>query len=183
MSRRDWAVAVTIALCAIGLAACGGGGSDSSDGGEEAAIEEGQLEMTECLREHGLDVPDPVPGQKGLVMGQIGKGGGQGGGFDPDDPAAQKAIAACEDEVDFKPPRPSPEQEEEMKEGMLAFAQCMRDHGIDMPDPEFGSGGKMKMQIGGPGGGSKVDQPAFEAAQEACQGEMPDGGVGLQAGP
>ena len=28
-----------------------------------------------------------------------------------------------------------------MQEQALAFAQCMREHGIDMPDPQFGNDG------------------------------------------
>jgi hypothetical protein len=186
MGKRDWAVAVSIALCAIGLVACGGGGSGSSGSsgsGElsDAELEEGRIEMSECLREHGIDVPDPVPGENGLMLQKSDKGGG--GGVNLDDPATEEALEACEEEVDFKPPEPTPEEQEEMEESMLAFAQCMREHGVEMPDPEFGEGGKVQMRIGGPGGPGEMDQPAVEAAQEACQDEMPGGGIGFKAGP
>ena len=176
MSRKDWAVAVSIALCAIGLIACGGGESDASGsgaegGGDDAAFEESRLEMAECLREHGLDVPDPVAGEKGFAI-QSTKKGGQGSGMNPDDPATQEAIETCEDEVGFEPPDISPEQEEEMKESMLAFAQCMREHGVDMPDPEFEQGGKVKMRIGGPGGPgestSRPSKPPRKPARTRC---------------
>ncbi len=181
MSRRDWTVAVAIALCAIGLVACGGGGSGSSgggsDGGGEAAFEESRLKMAECLREHGIDAPDPVPGEAGLSIQKADKGDGA----NPDDPATEGAIETCEEKVGFEPPEISPEQEEEMKEAMLAFAQCMREHGVDMPDPEFEEGGKAKMRIGGPDGPGEMDQPAVEAAQETCQEEMPEGGFGFKA--
>jgi hypothetical protein len=183
MSGKDWAVTVAVGLCAIGLLACGAGGGSSSSGGDEAAFEESRLKMSECLRKHGLDVPDPVPGQKGVLIQESSKKGDQGGGINPGDPATRKAMEACEDEVGFEPPDVSPEQEEELKEGMLAFAQCMRGHGIDMPDPEFGENGKSKITIGGPGRAGQMDQPAFEAAQEACQDKMPEGGIGFQAGP
>jgi len=182
MGKRDWAVALALTLCAIGLVACGsGGGSDPGGGGSgemsEAELEEGRIEMAECLREHGIDAPDPVAGGKGAILerrddGEKGLG----------DPATEQAIEACEDEVDFHPPEPSPEQQEEMQESMLAFAQCMREHGVDMPDPQFEKGGKVTMQMGGPGG-PKLDQPAVEAAQEACQENLPDGGMAFKAGP
>lgn len=185
MTRKDWAVAVAIALCAIGLIACGGGGgSDSGSeaaaagGIDEGAMEEGRLEMAECMREHGVDMPDPVAGEKGLTL----KKGPGGSGVDLDDPATEEALEACEDEVEFQPPEASPEQEEEMQENMLAFAECMREHGVDMPDPEFEEGGKVKMRIGGPDG-VDLDQPAIEAAQETCQEELPEGGFGFKAGP
>jgi hypothetical protein len=186
MSRKDWAVAVAIAACAIGLVACGGGSEatagGSDGGGDEAAFEEGRLEMAECLREHGVDVPDPVAGEKGLMLQKSGKGTG-GSGVNPDDPATEEALKACEEEVDFEPPEVTPEQEEEMKDNMLAFSQCMREHGVDMPDPEFEGGGKVKMRIGGPDGPGSLDQPAVEAAQEACQEELPEGGPAFKAGP
>lgn len=185
MTRRDWAVAVTIALCAIGLIACGGGGGSSTSAGgsgpselSAAELEEGRVEMTECLREHGVDVPDPEPGQKGLMFKSEP---GEKGAVNPEDPATKEAFEACEEEIDFKPPEPSPEQQEEMEENMLAYAQCMREHGVDMPDPEFGDGGKVTMRIGGPDS-PKMDQPAVEAAQEACEGEM-GGAFGSKAGP
>jgi hypothetical protein len=38
----------------------------------------------------------------------------------------------------------------------------------------------MKMQMGGSG---EIDQPATEAAQKACQENLPDGGFGFKAGP
>jgi hypothetical protein len=182
MKRKDWVVAMTIALCAAGLIACGSSGGSGGGGAggtlSDSEMEEGRLEMAECLRRHGLDVPDPEPG--GGFTIQSGKGGKSGGGINPDDPATEKAFKACEEEVEFQPPKPSPEQEEEMKEEMLAFAECMREHGVDMPDPEFESGGKVKMRIGG---GTKLDQPAVEAAQKACGGKGPGGGIGLKVGP
>jgi hypothetical protein len=53
---------------------------------------------------------------------------------------------------------------------MLAFAQCMRDHGIDYPDPVFSEDGGVTL-IGPDEGAAGFDpnDPAFQAAQEACQ--------------
>ena len=45
-----------------------------------------------------------------------------------------------------------PEQQAEMQEEMLEFAECMREHGIDMPDPVFGDDGRVEVGIGGPDG-------------------------------
>ena len=68
---------------------------------------------------------------------------------------------------------------------MLDFARCMREHGIDMPDP--GEGG-MIFNVGGPGEDGSFDKDTFEAAQEACQDLLPgrlggEDGPGLQVGP
>ncbi|HEX6674884.1 MAG TPA: hypothetical protein VF486_07645 [Actinomycetes bacterium] len=54
------------------------------------------------------------------------------------------------------------------QERALAFAKCMREHGIDMPDPKVDANGRMQMRVGGPG----VDQAKLEAAQSACQDKM-----------
>ena len=39
-----------------------------------------------------------------------------------------------------------PEQEAEMREQMLEFTECMREQGIDMPDPVFGDDGGFSVQ-------------------------------------
>ncbi len=50
-------------------------------------------------------------------------------------------------------------------DGALAFARCMREHGVDMPDP----------RVGGEGGGVAVTidpeqmrSPGFKRAEKAC---------------
>src|SRR5690348_13054392 len=59
----------------------------------------------------------------------------------------------------------------------LRFAQCMRDHGVPMDDPDANGQG---MRVGGPG----VDQQKIQAAQEACRQFAPFGaGSGQQPDP
>src|SRR5215470_12454655 len=43
------------------------------------------------------------------------------------------------------------------------FTQCMRENGVDMPDPEPGSGGKFRVHGDGP------DKEKMRAAMEACR--------------
>ena len=57
------------------------------------------------------------------------------------------------------------------EEAMLDWAQCMRDNGIDMDDPQFGvSGGRFGFGPGGTGGEMAFDPQSseFQAAMEAC---------------
>jgi len=73
-----------------------------------------------------------------------------------------------------------------MQDQMLAFSQCMRDNGIDYPDPEFSDDGGVTI-IGGPGEGGEgfamePSDPAFQAAQEACQEIFRGGGPGFVIG-
>jgi hypothetical protein len=154
MKKRDWLVAAALALCIVGLAACGGGGSGSS-GGESASREEAGLEFAQCMREHGVQIKDPEPG-RGIAV--------------PDrSPATRKALAACNGKLG-EGQELSAEEDEELKEGALAFAQCMRSEGIDMGDPTFPGPGKFLLDVAG----LDTESPAFKAAQEACQGEMPE---------
>jgi hypothetical protein len=167
MKRRDVAIALALALCVVGLVACGGGGgsggggsaggaSGSAGGSESAAGEEARLEFAECMRAHGVEMEDPKPGQS------IDLGG-------KDDPTTKQALAACNGKLGAGQEL-SAEEDEELKEGALAFAQCMRDEGIDMGDPRFLGKGKFLLDIAG----LDTESPAFKAAQATCQSKMPE---------
>jgi hypothetical protein len=155
MRKRDWAIALAMALCATILAACGGGG-EGDGGGAQAAREEASLEFAACLRAHGVEVEDPQPGQNVKL---------------PDrGPKTKKALAACQGKLGTSGQELSAEEDEELKEGALAFARCMRKEGIDMGDPTFLGPGKFLLDIAG----LDTSSPAFEAAQDACQAKMPE---------
>jgi hypothetical protein len=165
-----FALAATV-LAVAGTAACGrasagtgiasAGGARSASAHPTASVDpqEQSRAFTQCLREHGVDVPDP----------DAGAGGGPGrvvisGGPDAADAAA---LEACKDKLPNggDPPSMSPEQLDQLR----AFAQCMREHGVDVPDPEPGGNGIMISRSGGPG----PDDPTVKAAQEACHGKLP----------
>jgi hypothetical protein len=60
----------------------------------------------------------------------------------------------------------------------LAYAQCMRSHGIsDFPDPSTAGGGIAFDLHGGPGSDLNRNDPRYEAANQACQSLLP-GGLG-----
>jgi hypothetical protein len=157
MRKKDWLVVSMLVLCIFGLVACGGGsggGSGSSSGrGSEA---EEALEFAECLRAHGVEVEDPKPGQKNIELGES------------NDPATKKALAACNGKLGTVGQELSSEEGEQFREGWLAFAKCVREHGVDMGDPEFLGPGKVHLDRSG------IDQnsPAFVAAREACEGKL-----------
>ncbi|MFG2040759.1 hypothetical protein [Dactylosporangium sp. NPDC048998] len=64
----------------------------------------------------------------------------------------------------------APRDPKDDQEQFLRFAQCMRDHGIPMDDPDFEGGG---VRIAIPDG---TDRSKVEAAQEQCKQYMPNGG-------
>ena len=63
---------------------------------------------------------------------------------------------------------------------LLAYATCMRDHGIaDFPDPEAnpgGPGGSFSYSAG-PGSNLNPNNPKYKAADKACQSLMPGGSL------
>jgi hypothetical protein len=155
MRKRDWLVASALVLGIVALAGCGGSGSS---GGSTASEEEEGLAFTECLRAHGVEVEDPKPGQQNIEVPDSG------------DPATKQALAACNGKLGSAGQELSSEEGEEFREGALALAECFREEGIEMGDPEFLGPGKFHLDIEGIGTGS----PAFKAAQEACGEKLPE---------
>jgi hypothetical protein len=79
---------------------------------------------------------------------------------------------------------PKPTATVSVQDAMLKFAQCMRDHGIDMKDPDIDGDGNFGIQIGGPGkAGTPANKEKVDAAMEACKQYMPNGGEPPKANP
>jgi hypothetical protein len=147
---------------------------------------EAALAFAKCMRDHGVDVPDPVVQDGGAGGGggvMIAVNGGPNGSTPFDATAMDEANKACQPIMEkaagsFDPP--SPEEQEKAKAQALAFAKCMREHGVDMPDPQFGDNGTITQSIGGPTGSGPpkdVDAKAMQAASEACGQGGPGGGA------
>jgi hypothetical protein len=57
------------------------------------------------------------------------------------------------------------------KQAALAYARCMREHGVDMPDPTDDGGLVIRKRAGqgqGKGDGPDPESPKFQAADRAC---------------
>lgn len=165
-----------MAGCAVvALAACGGGEGGGGSASEQERFEQAALQHARCMREHGVDVPDPKPGQGGVVI--------VGPGDRPADPeAGRRAEEACAKHLrDVPPPKMSEEEKQEMRDAALAHARCMREQGIDFPDPKFSPDGGITVE----GRGLDPNSPKMRAANEACAKHLPKlgEGPGPDAGP
>ena len=69
------------------------------------------------------------------------------------------ALAAC-----GEPPDGDRQIDPAERDAMVAFARCMRQHGIDMPDPT-GDGLVVRRDDDG---GPDPESEAFKAAEQAC---------------
>jgi len=77
---------------------------------------------------------------------------------------------------------PTPSATLSAADAMLKFAQCMRDHGVDMKDPDMNGDGNFNIQLGG-GSGTPANKDKVDAAMEACKQYMPNGGEPPKANP
>jgi acyl-CoA reductase-like NAD-dependent aldehyde dehydrogenase len=160
-------------LCALAMTGCAadekpadvasaGGTTSAAQEDEEVSQEERDemgLKFAQCMREHGVPMDDPEPG--GGIQLKVGQGTSR--------ETVQAAMEACRE---YNPQengsgKPDPEREAAVR----AFAQCMRDNGVEaFPDPEPGSPG---IRINGDVG----QDPDFQTAQQACQDKLvPAGG-------
>ena len=191
-SPRRLASAVLAVAALLGAATACGSSDDGEAGGDVASLDEGaagddapdattagtsspedvedaMLAFTQCMRDHGVDMPDPQV---------TGDGGGMAIAIEGDfeDTQFQEAQEACEPlmanargtmEID-------PEERAEMQAEMLEFSECMREHGIDMPDPVFSDDGRVTQQGPPPGDeGSDFSGDEFDAAADECgRGDM-----------
>jgi hypothetical protein len=159
-----------------------GGSADPSPSSDP---ETAMLNYAQCMRDHGVDMPDPVFSHDGSGGGTVTQEGPNGN--PKDNPGFQAAQQACQHFLDDVRKEGGGKQlSADEQKAFLDFAACMRDHGVDMPDPDF-SGGGVSIQVGGPSGGggggdggARIDpqSPAFQAAQTACQHFLGDAGMG-----
>lgn len=203
MQIRSAVLAATTVVVALSVGACGGGGGHGngvasladahttttvkkkSKAAAKQEMQDAALAFAKCMREHGVDMPDPTFDDNGggFAIRQSGPAGG------PNDATAQAAQQACQpimDKAQQDMPRPSPEEEAKARDQALKFAKCMREHGIDMPDPTFDDQGHVRIQVHGSDAGTNVggpdaskngpnpkapdSDPKFQAAANACGG-------------
>ena len=116
--------------------------------------DERQLKFAQCMREHGVDMPDPEPdGGPGQLV-RIPEGGSK--------EKTDAALEACKQYMPGggEPLQLNPTQAEQMRK----MSRCMRDNGVpDFPDPD--ANGRITMK-GGPG---TIEDPDLKAAGEKCQ--------------
>jgi hypothetical protein len=177
MRRHTTGVLAVIPVLLLALSACGGGGAATEDvasvsggGGSSASPsssaptgdpEDQALKFARCMREHGVDMPDPDA--EGRVRLRVDK--------ERDAEKVDKAMKACEKYSPKVGGKGTREMSKEDQDKLLAFARCMREHGIDMPDPDFsGGGGFVKQRLGGK---VRPDDPKFKEADKACQDKLP----------
>lgn len=171
------------------LAACGGGDTataptlptvdaasrEASTTTTTAAVdpEDAFQDYSECMREHGVEMPDPstAGGEGGVIVM---------GGEEMDFAAFEEASAACDSilESAFGEFEMTPEQQAEIRDQELAFARCIRDNGIeDWPDPSGDLSGAMSIELP-----DDLDPEELNTAMDVCSTEVFGSSGGMMLG-
>jgi hypothetical protein len=140
-----------------GIASAGGAQNRATAETEETAPldpDAQALVFAECMRDNGVDMPDPGPGQQGLGTAFQAVAG------DYDRETLQQAISACQDLM------PQYASEEQHVEGWeLELAECLREQGLDVSDNPFNDAHS-----------GEIDVNEFSAAMEVCRDVLTGGG-------
>jgi hypothetical protein len=153
-------LAVSCAMAACGGSgksqdgiASGGGGTGAAASASPSASGGGPAQWTKCLRDNGIDVKDPDPSTGAVDLPS-------------DSPALTAALGKCKQynsgtsgSTGLNPS--DPKQADQRRK----FAKCMRDQGVDWPDPVAGEPMTVPAQT-----------PAMMAAFQKCSQEVPMGG-------
>jgi hypothetical protein len=183
---------------AVILAACGGAAAGTDDGvasleasstttvaaEEEADPEAAAIAFTECMRENGVEMEDPTVDADGNVMpgrptdlpendedggvqirrGELGE-------------ELQTAFEECGDLLEGTAFGFTRGDQTELQDQLLELAQCLRDQGLDVADPDLSNPPSGEPDEDGPFGIDFQD-PEVQAALELCEEFMPNFGGG-----
>jgi hypothetical protein len=197
LARRALAPTALALVAAVALSACGSSATTSTASTAAAAVGGGaatgtssaryqaRLKYAKCMRAHGVNVPDPTA-NGGPAGGAAGAGAG--GGFralrsSPNFAAASTACAKYRSAA-FGFANITPAQRAQFQQELVKFAECMRSHGVDIPDPSASAGGGFGILRSIPS--SQRQSPAFQTALKGCSSTLPRlgrGAGGAGAGP
>jgi hypothetical protein len=152
-------------LPSSGAGAAGAAGAESEDGAgaggqdaDSASLEDAALAFAQCMRENGVDMEDPAPGE-GIRL-QV-------------TPETEALVTAAQEicqpimEQARAGQERDPAQEAENFDKLLQAAKCMRDKGYDFPDPEM-DGGRISQKFQNQPG-QEPDQERMQADSLECQ--------------
>jgi hypothetical protein len=185
--RVSLATAMTVALlllASLGLAACGGSSSSSTTSNAAATSSTGATGATargagrfqalrECLQKNGITLPKRTPGQRprGGTGGGGFLGGGAGGAGGPQLP---KGVSRAQYEAAIKKcgggafaGAGGRVSSPAAKQALAKFATCMRQNGVNVPEPNTSGGGPIFNSKG-----LDTSSPQFKAAEAKCQSDL-----------
>jgi hypothetical protein len=158
IGRRTWALALVAVVCAV--AGCGGGSnagsSSASIGNSKKAVEYTHaIKFAKCMRAHSVsNFPDPQypNGFSGSALAAV----------NTLSPAFTSAATVCDKVLPNEGQPTAAEFEQAMTDG-VAFAKCMRRHGVSFPDPGI-QGSHMTIDLSN----VNTNAPAYKHFAKVC---------------
>ena len=186
---RNVSILVLMLVLALVAAACSNsdgssnvasidtGTADASEQLERDPTEETETAMlafTQCLRDQGIDVEDPTMDADGNMQLPPINLTSVVEGTDPEAPMPDidAIISPCEEHLAGIVTTAGPGGMIDVEDMFLAYSECMRSNGVDLPDPDFSSNGGV-IDLGSDGG----DGATFEAADKECRHLLADLGI------
>jgi hypothetical protein len=184
---RPAAAAALVLVLSLALAACGGSSTSTSTNASASATGTGASgagqrggrfkALRECLQKNGIALPQRTPGQ-----GPRGGGGLLGGGGGPQLP---KGVTRAEFEAAVKKcgglggarglGGQSRFNSPAFKQALAQFASCMRDNGVNVPEPNTSGSGPIFNTKG-----LNTGSAQFKTAEGKCRSKLP-GAFGRRA--
>jgi hypothetical protein len=145
------------------LTACGGpepAGRAASSSTNTAV--NGLAEFAKCMREHGQNVPDPDPNSSNQSV--TPPSGASSAEWDA-------AMQACQH---FLPNGGAPQAPDARElDGLRAYAGCMREHGIEVSDPDPNTGqSKIGGRLADASRAEIENDPGYRTADTACKDKL-----------
>jgi hypothetical protein len=173
MTSRFVLVLAIVSVVGLTLLASACGGSSAAKvaqigtttGPKPSAASDDPTAYSKCMRHHGVgNFPDP----DGNLM--------KTAGIDKSTPTFKAAARACRS---LAPTPAPPAMQAQEQAQMLAFAKCMRSHGVTaFPDPQIENGG---VQMHVPPGQIDPSSPIVKAAIAACRSTFVGKGAAIEA--
>ena len=158
-----------VLMACVVLGACGS--SSSSANGSAGASNQGtkqensRLKFTQCMREHGVNIPEANPG-----------GGAPAGLANIPQSTIQAAGKACQKYASGTLRPAAGGNQTQITDTLVKFAGCLRENGINVSDPTGTGRGALQgffQQLQ-----TAKQSPSFAAASKKCRSLLPKGGPG-----
>lgn len=172
-----------ILIAATAFAGCAGQSGAAPKGSPTPAQrEQAFLKFTQCMRDHGIQMPDPTTDSNGNL--QMSRPTNVQFDNQSDRQKLRTASNACRSNLKGIFQQFTPQQRAQLQDNLLKLAQCMRANGVNMPDPNF----SQNPQTGGSRreffGGINRDDPKVQQALQTCRTKVFGGqGAGGPLGP
>jgi hypothetical protein len=153
-------------LLALVLAGCGAGTAEEPARDDVATA---AMDFAKCMRDRGFEVPDPMFDDEGRpTFGQV-PGVVKDPTFDEARTTCVEPLNAAMAAAGIKVKKPEDTQ------ALLPFARCMREQGIEFPDPVPDAPLEIPK--------AALSSPSWEPATQACADTVPDEWRGILETP